>query len=318
MVTNKKAIAMSFNWLFALITGAVILFLAIYATANIIGTGEEKIYTETAARLTSLLDPMSTGLASEKSTSINFKKETKTYYECDSRGVFGTNRVAFSEKTLGEQFGEKGGYINTKKYVFAEDIIQGKELNLFSKPFFMPFKIDDVIVIFGKDYCFYMAPEEIKEEISRMGMKKIHFSDDLKNCTGEKVCFGYASGCDIEVYGICSGYSCKSPYDSGRVMKDGKTMYYTGSLLYGAIFSSPKIYECNVKRIIRRFEELNSVYTDKIRLMEIKGCSSNIGADLMSMSTMTSSLNSSESLFVISETAKIVDAKNMAAICRVY
>ena len=76
---NKKAIAMSFNWLFAIIVGAIILFLAIYATSKFIKTSEEVIYTETSAKLIALLDPLETGLASGKSEEISFKKQTRTY-----------------------------------------------------------------------------------------------------------------------------------------------------------------------------------------------------------------------------------------------
>ena len=199
MIKQKRGIALPFNWMFAIIAGIVILFLAIYGTAKFIETSEHQVYTETAAKLESLLDPMGTGLASGKATQVNFKKETRTYYECSDLGVFGKNTIAFSEKTFGNKFGEKGGEINTKKYVFANDVIEGKELNLFSKPFFMPFKIDDIIVISGEDYCFYQAPNEIQDEILGLNLKNINLVDDLESCTGIKVCFGSNAGCDITV-----------------------------------------------------------------------------------------------------------------------
>ena len=61
----KKAIfGMSFNWIFALIVGGFILFLAIYGAGKFIKTSETTLYTETASKLTALLDPLETGLAS--------------------------------------------------------------------------------------------------------------------------------------------------------------------------------------------------------------------------------------------------------------
>jgi len=132
------------------------------------------------------------------------------------------------------------------------------------------------------------------------------------------VCFGSSYNCDIEVYGLCQGYSCESPYDYGKLIKGEKTMYYTDSLLYGAIVSSPEIYECNVKRFMKRFEKLSLVYIDKIKIIETKNCGSNIEADLLSMAQMAHSLNKSDDLFLISEMAKMVDAKNMASICKLY
>jgi len=71
---DKKAIAMSFNWIFAIIAGGFILFLAIFAAGQFIRTGEQTIYTETAASLISLFDPLETGLASGKAHEIGFKK----------------------------------------------------------------------------------------------------------------------------------------------------------------------------------------------------------------------------------------------------
>ena len=95
---RKKAIAMPFNWLFALIVGALILFLAIFGATRFIQTSEEALYTESAAKLISLLDPFETGLASGKSAQINFQKNTRTFYECVeySNQPFGRQTIAFS------------------------------------------------------------------------------------------------------------------------------------------------------------------------------------------------------------------------------
>ncbi len=63
----------------------------------------------------------------------------------------------------------------------------------------------------------------------------------------------------------------------------GKKVYYVGDLIYGAIFSSPEIYECNVKRIKVKFDELAKIYLDKIKIIERKECESNIGQMLASV-----------------------------------
>ena len=53
---RKKAVEMSFNWLFALIVGAVILGLAIYGATKIVKTGTQVVSTESAAKLISFLE----------------------------------------------------------------------------------------------------------------------------------------------------------------------------------------------------------------------------------------------------------------------
>jgi len=317
MLKSKRGIALPFNWMFAIIAGIVILFLAIYGTAKFIDTSEYQVYTETAAKLAGLLEPMGTGLASGKSTQINFKKETRTYYDCSDLGIFGKNTIAFSEKTFGD-FGEEGGAINTKKYIFSKSVIEGKQLNLFSKPFFMPFKIDDIIVISGENYCFYQAPKEIEEEVLGLGIDNINFTKDLNACLGIKVCFGSNTGCDISIYGMCEDYNCESLYDYGKIFRGNSVLYYTDSLLYAAIVSSPEIYECNLKRLMKRFNELSLVYIDKIKIVELKGCSSNIEADLREMMVLAKGLETSEDLFLISQKADVVDVKNRGAVCELY
>ena len=323
---QKKAIAMSFNWIFALIVGGAILFLAIYGTTKLIDTGETQIYTETAAKIVTLLNPLGTGLADGKSYELNFQKETRTYYGCSSVGSFGNNKISFAEKTIGDKFGERGGEISTKKYVFAEDIVEGKTLSLFSKSFSMPFKIDDVIVISSKDYCFYQAPNEIKDELEGMVIKNINFADEfgeLGNCSGVRVCFDSNIDCDVSVYGMCdnstiNGYNCESKYDYGKVIKKGGSLYYNEALIYGAIFSSPELYECNLERLVKRFVELGSIYLDKAKIIDIKGCSSNVGAELSGMVGLADNFESSENLFVLSQKADVMNSKNEVAVCKLW
>ena len=275
VMNNKKAIAMSFNWIFAIIVGAVILFLAIYSATRFIQTSETVISTETSAKLISLLDPLETGLASGKSEQINFKKLTRTYYECSSldNRPFGKQTIAFSEQTFGDEFGETGGKVPVyNKYVFAENMVEGKDLYLFSKPFFMPFKIGDLIIISSQDYCFYQAPNNIKDDLEGLNLKNIKFTDVKEECGADDsvVCFG-SNQCDINVL-------------NEKVIKNnGDELYYVGDLVYAAIFSSSEIYECNLKRLKNRFNELALVYIDKIKIFEQKECSSNIEIDLTIM-----------------------------------
>jgi len=201
-------------------------------------------------------------------------------------------------------------------------MIEGKQLNLFSKPFFMPFKIDDIIVISRRNYCFIRAPNEIKDEVQGLNIQNIKFSDNIDdgNCTGVKVCFGepFDNSCEIKVSGMCEDYNCESSYDYGKIFRGSDILYYTDSLLYAAIVSSPEIYECNLKRLMKRFEELSLVYIDKIKIIELKGCSSNVGGDLVEMVELARGLETSEDLFILSQKAEIIDTKNKGAVCGLY
>jgi len=310
---NKKAFDLPFSWLFAIIAGSVILILAIYGVSKLIGSMKYEQYTEGAKKLSILLNPMEAGLASGKSASIKFRTETRTFYDCSITGknIFGRNLIRFSEKSgIGEKWAEPGGDIAVyNMYIFANKTEEGKDLWLFSKPFFMGFKVADLIFISSRTYCFKDTPNPIKEEVEMLGIKNIK----LENCSEEdvEVCFG-KSGCEISVSG-------NSEYSSGRVVKNGKSMYYSGSLIFGAIFSTPESYECNVKRLMIKTVQLSHIYKDKIGFVEKRGCNSNIEPDLNLMINLGNSFSGSEQLAEAEQIAKSMNGKNNNNVyCKIY
>jgi hypothetical protein len=323
---NKQGIEMGFNVMFAIFAGIVILSLAIYGATKIVVTGEKFIYTETSAKIISLLDPLETGLASGKSEQIKFKKETRIFFECSALDnlPFGKQTISFSEQTLGEKFGEQGGAVPIyNKYVFSKEVVQGKTLNIFSKEFSMPFKVADLIVINSEDYCFVGAPKQIINDIEFSGIKNIQFSDTLQNCTGISVCFGpQSSECNIKVFGSCEdsfGNYCETEFDYGRVSKGLDDIYYIDSLLYAAIFSSPEIYNCNLKRLMNKFNELGLIYIDKIKIIQRKGCDSEIENELRTLMNSAASLSSSREIIGLARFAKEIDKINqVAGACKLY
>ena len=130
---NKKGIEMGFNWIFALIVGAFILFIAIYGAFKFTDIFTTSTNTQTASQLIGLLDPLETGLSSGESKQLNFRKESRIHLSCDeiSNKPFGRQFIAFSEKSLGNKFNEPGERVAIKtKYVFAENLIQGKSFSL--------------------------------------------------------------------------------------------------------------------------------------------------------------------------------------------
>jgi len=273
---RKKAVGMPFNWIFAIIAGGFILFLAIYAAGKFIKTSEQATYTQTAASLASLIDPLETGLVSGKSYMIPLNKKSKVFFDCDERKdpPFGRQTIAFTGQTFGNEYGETGGRVSLRnKHLFVEDVIEGKKMYFFSKPLFMPFKVTDITIIVSDSdkYCFYDSPEDIQESLEGLNLKSIVFVNETDECSGIDVCFDNRR-CDISV-----------DQASGLVRKNGKNLYYTGDWVYGAIFSSPKIYECNVKRVKARFNELAKIYLDKIPILERQGCRPQTGPALRSI-----------------------------------
>jgi len=315
---NKSGIALSFNWIFALIVGGFILFVAIYATTRIVDIGSTAGTTTSAAKLISLFDPFETGLASGKSKEIVFSKEVKTIFTCEERAnlPFGKQTVSYIEKTLGREK-ESEPVTIANKYIFSEQEVSGKKFYVFSKPFKIPFKVADIIIVNSNEYCFYNAPIKIKEGIEKLSIKDINFTDDFDLCKdmGVMVCFERIRGCDIEVN-----------EDAGYVYKNDEELYYIDntdgepSLIYGAIFSDPEIYKCNVKRLIRKFSELSLIYIEKTSILNERGCSSNIDAKLRIARDVAGNSSSLRGVKDLAFNANEIDQVNEGARngCEVY
>lgn len=308
---NKKAFEMSFATIFSIIAGIAILFLAIYAASQFFKTRQTEIDTQTAAKLAILLDPLETSLEAGKSSLLSFSSETKIYNDrCYTYGYFGEQSIGVSASKQKPSYGKA----QHNKYIFSQEIEEGKEFSVFTKPFKMPFKVSDLIIFSSKEYCFVQAPEEIEDELQELGIKNVYFTEIKSNCSknSKKVCFSGYSGCDIAVYG--NNYE----FSSGYVAKEGKNLYYAGPLIYSAIFSSPSVYECNVKRLMLRLVNLGAIYRDEIKILEKQGCSSLLDSHLSELNSLANGLNSSRSLSLVQEKAEEIDRINEAAECGVY
>jgi len=310
---NRKGIEMSFSWLFAMVAGGFILFLAIYAAVRVIEVGEVFSNTVTAKQMVSIFDPQETGLAAGKSRSLNTKLETKFYFDCNelTDPPFGRESISVTDKLFKEKYTEIGDLVSfNNKYIFVENEIDGKNFYMFSMGFLMPFKVSDLIMLYSKNYCFYKAPEEVKRDIERLtSLKNVQFPNATEVCEGIKVCFDSSNDCDIKVS------------TAGRyVQKDGEKVYYEGNLLYAAIFSSPNIYECNVKRLMVKFSKLAEVYTDKIKIIERKNCRSNVQTKLFMMIGKAGNMSSSKDLRGISAISDEINSINNDADtgCKLY
>jgi hypothetical protein len=325
---HKKSMVIPFEWIFAIIVGGAIILLAIYGVTRIISGSEKFQGKETAEKIKSYLDPFETGLSVGESAEINFRKESRIYFEeCSylENSPWGVQTIAYSEKIFGDRFSEKGepGYIKNK-YVFANEEVTGKDIYIFSKPFSLGYKVADLIMIDSLDYCFYQAPNEIKDELD-LNIVKINFSENINECDGKIVCFDINNPkCDITVFGECFN-DCESSYSYGKVIKksaSGKTieMGYIDNLWIGAIFSSPYIYECNVKRLMNKFIELGNVYTRKINIIQLKGCDSEVESKLGASMNLAKQLDDSKSLGLLYETVNNVRIINEATTneCRLF
>ncbi len=317
---NKKAVFdMPFSWLFAIIVGSVILFLAIFAASRFIDVAKIQRSGEVAKSLTILIDPAETGIASAVGDVIHLGEETRIEIKCrepDSVLAFGKQTIAVTESSrFKEEWAQVGPAVSIyNKFIFSNQIEQGEDLYLFSKPAYIGYKIGDITIVSAEDYCFVAPPNFIREELEGLSLKNINISNNLELCKKEdiKVCFGiYSDECNISIQG-------NEDYSAGTINKQGKDINYVGNLIYAGIFSDPDSYECNLKRIVSKTAELAKVYKEKIEIVKIKDCNSIIGLYLDSIISKADNYKTSFQISEIYDIATSMDSENEKAECKIY
>ena len=311
---NKMAFEMGFNWLFAIMAGGFILFLAIFAAGKLINSGSVTANTLNAKNFVNVLETWEAGLAAGvKPPELKFKTNTQLYFTCsaDTYLPFGKQSVSASDQIFNERYSQQGYDVTIKsKYIFTENMLEGKTFFPFSVGFFMPFKVADLIVFSDRTYCFYDAPEQFKMDLEQLQLNNIQFPNKTTICKGVNVCFKSGKTCDVSV-------STAGKY----VMKEEQRLFYDGNLIYAAIFSSPEIYKCNVERLMKKLNQLAYIYIDKIKIIERKNCKSNVENKLYQISAITGNFTFSEPAFKnIIKIADEIDAINNDADpgCKLY
>lgn len=315
---NKKGLEFSFAWIFAILVGAMIIFLAIYAAVKIVGTSRFEVDSMTAKQLTIVFEPLETGVAEDyKPAPITLKEETRIYNQCFSDGSFGRQKISLASSSGFVQKWQKSGVEITvpNKYIFSNATEQGKIVYYFSKPFYSPWKVSELIFLTTEKYCLQNIPNQLEEEISFLGFENIA----TENCTNDKyvqVCFESGINCSMVVYGQCQDSDCKSKYDYGYVDKKTKNLYFTGNLMFGAIFSDKESYECNVKRVMKRLQQQTIILKDEADFISDK-CGSSVSLGLAKLA-LASRINNSQELIQVYNAGKDASEENSVSECRLW
>ena len=308
---NKKGfLQIPFSWIFAIIVGIFILFLAIYFAYKMISSGQQEIGAETARQIDVLLNPLETSF--ETSTPLVLSSETRIYNKCENTGNFGEQIIQVSQKSFNKWAEPSVDISFENKYLFSDDVVDGEKFYLFSIPFEYPFQVANLIILTSQEYCFLDAPDEVEKDIIQ---DNVRFETNENNCEDEsvKVCFSSGNDCDIQV-NIGQGYVDTLKGTS----KDGEKLYFTGNLIYGAIFSSKEIYECEVNRLMKRTGQLASLYWDKSSFVRQKSCNSNLDTDLLSLRNSVNEIKSSEDLDSTNLIVKQINEKYKFEECKLW
>jgi len=299
----------SFNWLFGLIIGGAVLFLAIYLSVNIWNLGDTQSNTALGKELSILFNPLEAGFEDSMRTSLILPSETRIENDCSTDSSFGEQRLRTTQKT--KQGWEQAGYsISSKnRYVFSESLVTGKTLEVFSKPFSFPFKVATLTYLIPDTdhYCFIDAPQDMRKELSQLHLVSYTNVTHESFCAEDDitVCF-FGGDCIINVN-----------IAQHRVEKEGETLYFTDdALMYAALFSDPTLYECQVSRLISRAHTLAEIYYDKSTLVQTKNCHSTLPLD--SFIGATERIQSSRDLLGLEDTSQEIRRLNDRTDCKLW
>lgn len=319
---NKKAFEFSFGWMFAIIVGAAIIAMAIYATTNFIGTQRNVEDSSKSLELSGVFRQLETGLEEQGKAEIKTNVKTRISNDCTLKGdtasanAFGTQIIKTSvSSSLGKEEWSDGGipFKSQSIYLFSNKTIEGKEFTTLTERFEFPYKVADMVMIWPSTtkFCFVNSPESVKKDMDSMNIG-INFSSSTARCpTGSvKVCFAQ-TGCNVDVS------------QSGNTLtKNGKTVYYDevgSALFYGAIFSDPEVYECQVQRLAKKAKVLGEIYSEKSSFGAALGCSAeSLQLSLDMLSSQLENVKSSRDIVQIFETAKELGRANDALVCPIF
>ena len=318
MYKNKKGfLQISFPWIFALIVGAAILFLAIYGVGKYAGTQETVQSAKTSKEIGILLNPLETGLEEAKTSSLGFPVETRLYNSCNLEGEWGRQLLKVSQMSFNEWTDTDINVGFSNKYIFSPSPVEGKVFYIFTKPFDFPFKVADLTYITSvdKSYCFYDAPKVIEDEIKNIGQANLLLGENCTDLSREErinVCFGRSVGEDDQICNIQVGYGTKTVADRGGT----NIRYFEGdALMYAAIFSSKDVYECQLTRLMAKTNSLTKLYLGKIDRV---GCGDAIRPDIEALEASSRGLSVSANLQAVAYLTEEVDRKNRESICKLW
>jgi cell division protein FtsL len=314
---DKKGVDFSFSWIFAIIAGAAILVFAVYSASQLIKSGKVQTDTIVAGEIDSLLNTVSTNIEDSKHSVIDFSQDSRIYNDCSIEGAFGVQKLSTSSKSGNKWSDQSIKKSSFNKYIFSRKIeeTKNKKINVLTSQFIEPFKIGDATIIYGQNYCFVNPSSNIESlflDLSSDGSKDIgiNISSSVESCPSNftKVCFDRI-GCDVNVN-----------TQSEVVSKSGKDLYFHGDALeLSAIFSDPEIYECQLKRFMKRANELAVVYSKKALYIENYGCNNNLVNDLQSFILSTNISNSRDFVRQVLPISQEIARRNDAlASCKVF
>jgi len=309
---NKKGFEMSFSWLFAIIVGAIILFLAISSISKI---SDNQTYTnniKTSSTIDVLANKFELGYESSAVSKIKLPSDSKLDLECNNNPPFGKQKLIVDSEFFDKWSDTGNGVSSENKYFFFDRPLEAREMIVFSKVFEFPFKVATLnyFIPASEQYCFVEPIPEVVDELEKNNISNFELQDSLEECSSEAktICFQDDEDCDIFVSNM-KGYVFKGSY---------RVSYGNVALMFAAIFSDQKTYECQLSRLMSRTNSLAEIYLEKIDMDSIQGCNSNQKAPLDQLILGISEMEDSDDLQNLIPAVTILERNSRGGGCALW
>lgn len=247
MLEQRKGIEMTFNWIFSIIVGAIILtFFVYFAIQN------TDLFGNLSAKQVSLeLDNAFSGFQTTLvETNLEFNKPIKLEFKCEN--ITGDVK----ENIL---INDKGKSILRDKIIFAPDKMEDTKFLLFTSEWKVPYKIANFIFLTSpkEQYDLENEPSDFEFVSDSNVGRKIEFNKNSAKCTtdSEKVIINY----QIDEYNEYYGWICNS---------NGEYGFYGKAMIYAVIFSY-NFDDCLYSLMIEKLNLVSSLYGEKARILGI-------------------------------------------------
>ena len=262
------------HWIFVIIAGSIILLFSIGFGIKYIDLQKSKLNAEIARGIDSTVSGLKLG-GNFKTVKLN----DNIHIDLDCDGF-----------TINDEFNHKW----SENVIFSPDSIDSDELFVLTRKFTFPFSVENVIFIGYDDYKIFVIEDEFSKNIRDIipeDFSNIEFVsiNDIGNIDFNE--FKHAKIVSFSRNNIIERYNDKveivfvDPAEIGSLSYDNERYQFIGyTMIIGAIFASPKMYECQSKKLFSKVSIISDVYTNKARYLQ--DCCSNFRCSYLDISSM--------------------------------
>ena len=243
---DKKGIEITFNWIFVIIAGSVLLMFFLFFAWKQIGLFNKLGINEVVSTLNNEIDSFSIGISLNKV--VELPKGVDIEFKC--------GEVLF-----------KGARKDTLHLIYADGNFREK-FNLWTNAWIFPFKIDNLyyatnlnnkFYIIGNENFFFNIPDKFPKSNSlNQEIKKDDIIIDFGNSNLQ------ARFRENKVLVIDNSRNMITFYPENK-----KEEFYGEEMIYGAMFSSYEEYSCLKKKALERLEIISNLYKKKAGLLKL-------------------------------------------------